>query len=199
MEIDREEEGYRMLLEFAKEKPSSHAYCWLAFAYMRTRRYPEARDAAEKAIRLDPQFEEPYYALGEAYRLDKSLAKELRLKEAIPLYRKAVQLDPQYELAWRDLGSALTKHESDRAEGITALRRALELEPGDVWAVLFLANALWRTGELAEAEELYKRAVDLRPDDPDTIEWYAQFQHSLGRLEEAKRLRDGCVIQKETS
>ncbi|REJ91688.1 MAG: hypothetical protein DWQ35_14045, partial [Planctomycetota bacterium] len=59
-----------------------------------------------------------------------------------------------------------------------ALRTAIDLNPEDGWAMVFLANALWRTDHSEEADLWYRRAIDAFPEYEEMKKWYAQFLRS---------------------
>ena len=167
----KQEEGLSLIQESLAENPRSHGFCFLAAAYLRLGNYASAEHAAEEAVRYDPDFEEAYYLLGEATR------KRSR-KVAIACYRAAIERDAQYALAWQALGRELAAADSTLDEAIVALRTAIDLNPEDGWAMVFLANALWRTDHSEEADLWYRRAIDAFPEYEEMKKWYAQFLRS---------------------
>jgi len=162
------EEGLATMRASIAEKPRSSAYCILASVYANLDMLEKARTACEEAIELDENCEEAYYLLAEYSR------KQSR-EEAIGLYRKAIEIDPDYELAWQGLGSLLTGTDNTLREGIDALKKAVELNSGDGWAWVFLANAYWKADELDDAEDCYQRAIAAYPDYEDIRRWHDQF------------------------
>ena len=55
------------------------------------------------------------------------------------------------------------------AQSLAVARRAVELGPSDADGLLFLANALFESGEVAEAMETAERAMALNPLRPPII------------------------------
>lgn len=87
----------------------------------------------------------------------------------------AVELDSDYALAWSALGRELAASNVTLPEAVTALRRALHLNGADRWSMVFLANALARSGDVSEADSWHRRAIAAFPHDEDMKRWYAQF------------------------
>jgi len=167
--------GISIIEEFIQDSPSPPGYCILANIYIKNDMFQEAISTCKKALEIDPNFEEAYYLLGEAIK-DKSYEK------AIEYYRKAIDLDNEYQLAWQALGRELIANKKSINEGIVALRKAIEIDPEDGWATIFLANALWRIGEIAEADKQYQLAVMTFPDYPKFRKLYKEFlQNTLGK------------------
>jgi Tfp pilus assembly protein PilF len=82
---------------------------------------------------------------------------------AIELFQRALERDPNFQLAHRELGWAFRGHdELEKAEYY--IRRAIELDPADAWAHIYLGNVLWRQFKYADAEAAFKAAVSLWPE-----------------------------------
>jgi len=177
----RVDEGFAMLHSYVEEYPRTDAYCILAHVLIQEERYGEARQALKAAIKIEPGFEEAYCLMGDAIRVESR-------REAARYYREALERDPQYQPAWRELGSALLFEEETLSEGIDALRVALSLNPEDGWTMAYLANGLWKAGDLEGAEAYYRKGMEAFPDFPQMREWYADFLRSQGRAGEAERL-----------
>ena len=165
------EKGILTIKESLDENPRANGYCILADVYLKNNMFMEAQSACEKAIEMDPHFEEAYYLMGEALKLESP-------ERAIECYRKAIEFDPAYQLSWHALGRELAGRMESIEEGIEALRIAVELDPQDGWAQITLANALWRKGQIHEADEWYKSAIEVYPDYPEFRKWYNQFLKS---------------------
>lgn len=164
------EKGINLIEQSLSENPRSHGYCMLAFILIQESRLIDARTMCKKAIKLDPLFEESYYLLGETFR-GKSCER------AIENYQRAISLDPNYQLAWQALGRELVRKKKIR-EGILALSKALEIDPEDGWARIYLANAYWRIGEHQKAKQNYEKAISENPHDKNFSKWYDEFKKS---------------------
>jgi tetratricopeptide (TPR) repeat protein len=162
------ERGVALIQESLKETPRPSGYCVLADVFLRNDMYYEAIHACQKALELNQDYEEAYYLLGEAVRHSSR-------ERAIQYYRQAIMRDPDYQLAWQALGRELVAGKDTIEDGILALRRAIELNPEDGWARIFLANALARLGRNDEADESYKAAIAAFPEYLAFRTWYAEF------------------------
>ncbi|RPJ74899.1 MAG: tetratricopeptide repeat protein [Acidobacteria bacterium] len=84
-------------------------------------------------------------------------------------------------------GSALDDGDPDKQEeACRAYRRALELDPFLVPALINLANIHYAREHLVEAEALYQRALALEDDVFEAHFNLGNVYHDLGRLEEAR-------------
>ena len=84
-------------------------------------------------------------------------------------------------------GSALDDgDESKLEEAAAAYRKALELDPYLVAALINLANIHYSRDELAEAQALYERAIGLEPDFFEAHFNLGNIYHDLGRFPEAQ-------------
>jgi tetratricopeptide (TPR) repeat protein len=76
--------------------------------------------------------------------------------------------------------------ESQMEEAAAAYRRALELDPYLVAALINLANIHYGRDELVEAQALYERAIGLEPDFFEAHFNLGNIYHDLGRFAEAQ-------------
>ena len=82
-------------------------------------------------------------------------------------------------------GSALDVDESRHNAAATWYRKALEIDPYLVPALINLANIHYGKDELAEAQALYERAIGLDPDFFEAHFNLGNIYHDLGRFPEA--------------
>ena len=81
--------------------------------------------------------------------------------------------------------SALDVDESRHNAAATWYRKALEIDPYLVPALINLANIHYGKDELAEAQALYERAIGLDPDFFEAHFNLGNIYHDLGRFQEA--------------
>ncbi len=125
------------------------------------------------------------------FRLDAAPAKILALqkRQAPPKPEtSAVQRDSALAEQYFTAGSALDNgDEATREQAATAYRRALELDPYLVAALINLANIHYSRDELVEAQALYERAIGLESDFFEAHFNLGNIYHDLGRFSEAQR------------
>jgi tetratricopeptide (TPR) repeat protein len=128
------------------------------------------------------------------FRIEAQPAKVLQLRrreppplaafmEPIPVPRGSSVDAEQYFLTGAGLDSGDPANFED-ASG--AYRRALEIDPYLVPAVINLANIHYARDEIAEAQALYERAITLEPDVFEAHFNLGNIFHDLGRFNEAQ-------------
>jgi len=71
----------------------------------------------------------------------------------------------------------------------TAARRAIELDPNLADGYAMLALARDTSGELLEAEDLYKKALSHDPNNPDVLHLFSRLLGEVGQLKDALAMR----------
>ena len=144
----------------------------------------------ERAVALDPLYARAWLALGEAYDVKASdLAMPELLEKAMASFEKCLALQPRLAKAWKELGGTLV--DLGRPDkGLEAIRRALELDPGDAAAHAALARAHFiGTARFEDAREAFERALALNPQGG----WYAlQLAHVSALLRDFPRAERGA-------
>jgi len=139
----------------------------------------------ERAVALDPAYARAWLHLGEAYDVKATyLAMPELLEKAMASFEKCLALQPRLARAWKELGSTLVDLGQEE-KGLEAIRRALELDPGDGASYAALGRAHFiGTGRFAEAAAAFERALELNPQGG----WYAlQLAHVAALLRDFPR------------
>jgi tetratricopeptide (TPR) repeat protein/predicted Ser/Thr protein kinase len=139
----------------------------------------------ERAVALDPLYARAWLALGEAYEVKATdLAMPELLERAMASFEKCLALQPRLARAWKELGATLVDL-GRQEKGLEAIRRSLELDPGDGAAHAALARAHFiGAGRFADAAEAFERALELNPQGG----WYAlQLAHVSALLRDFPR------------
>lgn len=125
--------------KFQNTQNDSLALYQLGRSYQKQKRYPEAIDAYEKALALDPDSAQIYNGMGVVY----SLQGEHEL--AVQLIKEAIRLSPNASHLYNNLGYAYLRFE-DLARAADAFERALALNPENLQARQNLAATYKRMG-----------------------------------------------------
>jgi tetratricopeptide (TPR) repeat protein len=131
------------------------------------------------------------------FRLDAAPAKIITLRRPetarkpapakTPIEGAAAMHDTQLAEEYFRAASALDEgDDSTQEEAAAAYRKALELDPYLVAALINLANIHYSRDELAEAQALYERAIDLESDFFEAHFNLGNIYHDLGRFPEAQ-------------
>ncbi len=173
------ERNYRRSLDAG---PRVFTCVFLAVLLAELGRDQEAKKYYERALALEPDYEEAHYNLGVWYRRhDKYALAEQH-------FRKAIAIDPKYVLALRELGTLLWRlGESRWEESAKLLRKAVRLAPDDPWNRLFLADILWCLDRNKAAEAQYREALGLDPSSGVAHSHYGQLLAEEGRDRQAEQ------------
>ncbi|KVC61062.1 hypothetical protein WI73_30000 [Burkholderia ubonensis] len=135
-----------------------------------------AARAYDKSIALEPAYADAHYNRGNVCRA------QGRLDDAVRCYRRAVELQPELHQAHLSLGSVL--FERDELEpAIESLTRASQ--GGSAEALLSLAAAFDRAGDLERAAASLRRAIAATPDRAELHHHLAQVLVRQGKRPEA--------------
>lgn len=140
----------------------------------RIEKYEEAYQQLQEVVRRDPNFA-PGWATLSVVKAFKMLGRESAGKEAEADARRAIALAPNLGAGYAALGFALGK-EGPAAKA--ALERALALDPNDIEAMNWLANAFNREGNTKAALELYNRILEIEP------LWWSAILNKMNLLKE---------------
>ena len=135
------------------------------------------------------------------FRLQAEPAKVLQLKRPEPPPLAALMdATPRHEprSAEREFIAASTLDDGDPGhfdEALAGYRRALEIDPDLVPALINLANIHYSRNEIAEAQALYERAIALEPEVFEAHFNLGNILHDLSRFEPALRCyRDAVAL-----
>lgn len=185
-DLGRAERASQRALELAPDLAEAHVA--RGFVLSLSRRYDEAAEEFEQAIRLNPHLFDAYY-----YFARTSFARG-DVSRSADLFRKAAEVRPEdFQSAMlqgqslRMLGRVEEARKSAR-EGIRRAERMLMLNPNDGRALSLGAGSLLEDGQRERAVEWAKRSLELYPDDMGALINAACLYAKTGRREEAMEL-----------
>ena len=131
-----------------KNPEDARAYFNLGREYSRQQRYPEAIQAYQRAIAIEPGLDEAYSAMGAAFFNQKNYTA------ALPWMQKRVQMAPDDSLRHFDLGNVyfqLQRYD----DAIAAYRKAIDNSYSfdEAWYTMAICHI--RAGRLDEARKIH--------------------------------------------
>ncbi|MGB6012387.1 MAG: tetratricopeptide repeat protein, partial [Desulfobacterales bacterium] len=158
-----------------------------------------AKQLAEEAVALDPNYAPAYRALSATYLMDvwlgTSKSPKQSLAKAIELVQKAIALDDTYAEAYSALGFLYSMREQHDKAVLTA-EHGVALNPNSADAHLFLGHSLRFAGRYEESIPEYKTAIRLNPIPPNNYLFgIAKSYAGTGQYEEAITWGKKAVLQ----
>jgi DNA-binding winged helix-turn-helix (wHTH) protein/tetratricopeptide (TPR) repeat protein len=139
----------------------------------------KVRDAAQRALSLDPQLVEAHVRLALYLRATGQRAAALEHQE------KAAAIDPDNPLLL-SIRAGVTADEGRWDEAIAFQRRAVAAEPLSLAAAQNLAYFLFLAGRIEDAKTQFAKVLELDPTQPNEIHAFAEILE--GRYEQALRI-----------
>jgi TolB-like protein len=138
--------------------------------------HPRARDAAERALALDPLLPEAYAALGN------TAFNEGRADTARELFERALAIAPSYATAWQWYGWGLSTNGAFE-EALPKSQRAVELDPKAPVVRQDLAIALFNLRRFSDTEAVCRQIL-AEPADRHVC-WSLIFESQMARKDYA--------------
>ena len=166
---------------FAGEKPSKGAQEkeWVNYGnkLWRLFEYEEAVAAFDEAIKLNPDFEEAWYARGLA------LSWQEEYQAAVASFDKATEINPNFYQAWRERGEALYMLKR-YPDALASFDKAIALNSQDSVLYMLRGQLLEELERYAEAVDAYSQAIKIKPH-PFAYNNRGNARSDLGEYKEA--------------
>jgi tetratricopeptide (TPR) repeat protein len=144
---------------------------------------PDQKSAGKERLRARDLLDRAW-ALGDTSALAMNLSQLLKqLPETGTIKFSA---DPQVDQAMREGEAAFSRRQYDEARRNYA--RALDLEPANYSAALFIGNTYDRENEFGKSAEWYKRAIQLAPNVETAYRYYADMLAKQGDMARARTM-----------
>ncbi|MGD8687021.1 MAG: tetratricopeptide repeat protein [Syntrophobacterales bacterium] len=162
-----------------------------------------AKQLAEEAVALDPEYAWAYYNLGRAHQLDVFLrvskSPQRSIGKAIGFMKKAIALDDTLAEAHGRLGyiySMIGKYD----EGIAQAEKGVALNPNSAMAHMMLGKTLSFAGRWEESIPVFKKAIRLNPFPTNFYVYSIGISYAFtGQYEEARTWCEKAVRQEPDS
>lgn len=142
--------------------------------------FPAAKEAAEKAISLDPNLAEGYVALGVT-----KFSYDWDYAEGERLFKKAIELNPNYAVAHFWYAQTLSlKGDHDRA--IRSMERANQLSPGIPSVLVIFAFVYRNARKFEKSLEKIREALAIQPNYYVGIQGFSWVVKWIGNYDEAE-------------
>ncbi len=136
--------------------PNAHAFRgWL---YIMERQHEKGIATAEHALTLNPNSAEVYYLLGLTLNYGGSC------EEAIKVFEKGLRLSPIPTADYLLVMGAAYRDCRRFEKGVSVLKRAIQLEPDDLFSHLILASCYASLGRDSEFRAEYAEVMRINPD-----------------------------------
>lgn len=151
----------------------------------------EERSRLTAARPVPPEVYESYLKGLYVYR--NKTSSRAGVEESVGYFQNAIAMDPTYAPAYVSLASAygslstvtIGGSPAERLKAMTAVRKALELDPNLAEAHVVLADLQTAQWHWTEAEAEYRRGLELNPSDASAYGGLAEWLLMQGRLAEA--------------
>ncbi|MBW2670163.1 MAG: tetratricopeptide repeat protein, partial [Deltaproteobacteria bacterium] len=162
-----------------------------------------AKQLAEEAIALDPEYAWAYYRLGQALQVQVfvggSKSPKQSIGKAIELVKKAIALDDNLAEAHGRLGY-LYSMTRQYDKGIAQAEKAVALNPNSAMAYMMLGKTLSFAGRPEESIPVYKKAIRLNPIPTNFYFYSLGISYAfIGKYDEAITWCEKAVLQEPDS
>jgi adenylate cyclase len=158
-----------------------------------------AKQLAEEAINLDPDYPWAYYVLGRSHMMDvwvrASKSPKESIGKAIELVQKAITMDSTNADA-HSLSGFLYSMTKQYDKAIGQAEKAVDLNTNSAWAHFIMGKTLFFAGRSEESIPEYKMAIRLNPIPPGNHFWSLGLSYAYTeKYEEAIKWCEKAVHQ----
>ncbi len=183
-EQGRADEAVQQLQAMLVSAPGNRAiYLALAQVNSQSKRYPEAEEAARKAVALSPRPEDQEFGL---FLLGSIFERQKKFDQAEEQFKKVLSTNPMNAAAANYLGYMLADRGVRLEESVRYIRKALELEPNNGAYLDSLGWAYYKMNRYDLAEPPLQKAARLISNDPTIHEHLGHLYLQIGKKGLAK-------------
>jgi len=149
---------------------------------MQSKKYGDALECFDEAIKLNPKYAEAYNEKGNALFI---LGK---VDEAIKCFTKATKINEKYITAWKGKEVALLM-QNKQDEAIRCCDTILEIDPENEEAWITKGFLLSDIHRFDEALKCFDKAIEINPESADAYNKKADTLLALSRFDDEKKCR----------
>ncbi len=180
-EKGRVDEGIRNLQRLTRGNEGDLAvFSTMANIYSRARKWDQAQDVVNTAVRRFPENENVYLLQGSLYEQQK------KFNEAERAFRKALEIEKDSPAVLNYLGYILADRGLKLQEAVAMLHKAVETEPTNGAYLDSLGWAYFRMNQLDRAEEYLTRALIFANDNATIHDHMGDLYFKTMRYEQAR-------------
>jgi len=178
LRANRQEEADALLKRVEAEDPNLYVVPFmLGEEALDRQQWGDAATHLQKALQLNPEFDQAMTALGRAL---KELGREA---EAETWIKKAIAQNPRNFKAWYELGWLQAR--SKPTEALQALRKTVEIQPNFALAYREMGMLEFQAKDYPNAAEHLQKAVDLGLEKPFLLNYLGISYSTTGQLKKA--------------
>jgi tetratricopeptide (TPR) repeat protein len=180
-EKGRVDEGIRNLQKLTRGNEDDLAvFSTMTSIYERARKWDQAQDVVDTAIRRFPTSESVYLLQGSLYEQQK------KYNDAERAFRKALEIEKDSPAVLNYLGYILADRGVKLQEAVEMLHKAVESDPTNGAYLDSLGWAYFRLNQLDRAEEYMRRALIFAGNNPTIRDHMGDLYYKTMRYEEAR-------------
>lgn len=171
-----------MTAGYEENSKSSVFITSLARLYMKEGRYEEAIEKFKEAVEVSPENRFAWFGLAQAHELLKDYSG------AMAIYEQILRIHPKSWMAANNLASYLTDlnpTDENLNRAVKLAKEADKLNPGSPLVADTLGWALFKKGEVKQAETYISKAYEKMPDNGAVAYHMGAVSHQLGNREAA--------------
>jgi superkiller protein 3 len=139
----------------ARRPDDAKAYLGLGMTYLALLRYPEARQALDRSLQLNPKLAETEYQLG---LLE---SQQGNREESVQHWKRAVELQPSHAKALFSLGT-VSLEAGELPDALNYFQRSLSVDPANMKTEYNIALVLGKLGRSDEAKKHLDRYREMQ-------------------------------------
>ena len=157
VDVGFNEEALQNFLYLLKHEEDEELYYNLGIVYEKLKNTTKAQESYEKAIKLNPNFDDAIYNLGLVYTQIQEYDK------SIECFEKILEPNSDDENTYFNLGLAYFK-KNDLIKALDNFQSAIDINDEDIYAHFYIGNIYKEFGDLASAKTKFEKVIELSPD-----------------------------------